>query len=960
MALLALLLALLAASPAPASAALVADSISVSGDSISRAFNANTGSCNYGDNPGRSWATGRDHGAGWCSAGGDGTFSHAERLECLKGASIAAFNDSVSGGDMLSDFRDQATSIRANLTGSTGPRNVLVLMGHNDACTNETNRTGNSCGGDRDPNNYCRTTNAAFEREFRRGMDQLVAIPGARIQVLALIRISQLCNFTGKNSCGLGFGLSCNNVWQTLGAANNVFGSAGVCLSLTSDCSSQRRIDMFQTLVGYNEILSRVTAEYAALPAGGTSATGATKAADVEIRYRDGSFDIRLSSSDLSCCDCFHPSDAGHQKLAQYAWDGFQCSASAPCCAPSGTALGDANCSASDTTTFHPSGFWPQNLVCGNGITDPAEQCDDAGTPDGACCSSCSLRPAGTECRAVEGDCDIAETCTGTSGACPANTGIAAGTVCRAATGPCDLAETCAGTGGSCPADALAAAGATCRSAAGACDVAETCSGTSATCPADALRAAGSTCRSAAGACDVAETCAGDAAACPPDDLVAAGTTCRAAAGPCDAAEACSGTDAGCPPDQLRPVGSVCRDLAGECDVVETCTGASAACPADVLRIAGTVCREANGSCDTRETCSGVSGVCPADALRDAGTICRPSLGECDAAEHCSGTAPGCPGDVRSPAGTACGDDGAPCTADECDGAGACAHPLRPAGAICRAAAGTCDVAEACSGTQGSCPADALRPAATVCRASSGECDPAESCSGISVACPGDVVDAVGTACSPDGIDCTTDACDGAGSCEHRETDDDVDGTCDALDACTNLASLDPAAVSSWNVKLSNTNPATDAGRGKLALTATIGLPVGATFGALRPQNNGLRFILDAAGGDRLLDIPVPAGGWDGVRGWKSSAGRAWLFVDKGVAPVGGIVKAQVVDRGAGRVKIVLTGKGGTYPLDPAASPPRLGLVLGGPADGAAGRCGEVSFDAGACSAIVGRISCRR
>ena len=43
----------------------------------------------------------------------------------------------------------------------------------------------------------------------------------------------------------------------------------------------------------------------------------------------------------------------------------------------------------------------------------------------------------------------------------------------------------------------------TCRASAGACDVAETCTGASAACPADALTPAGTVCRASAGACDV-------------------------------------------------------------------------------------------------------------------------------------------------------------------------------------------------------------------------------------------------------------------------------------------------------------------------------------------------------------------------------------------------------------------------------------------------------------------------
>src|SRR5438046_1347941 len=158
----------------PAGAVILADSVSVSGDSISRAFDANTASCTYSDQVSRNWATGDDHGSSFCSAGGDGTFSHAERLECNKGGDVTIFNDAMSGG-------------------------------------------------------------------------------------------------------GLGSGLQCDAVWAL----------GGICSSLTADCSNQRRIDMYNTLVGYNEILERVTNEYAALSPGGCNPP---KASDVQIRFENGTF----------------------------------------------------------------------------------------------------------------------------------------------------------------------------------------------------------------------------------------------------------------------------------------------------------------------------------------------------------------------------------------------------------------------------------------------------------------------------------------------------------------------------------------------------------------------------------------------------------------------------------------------------------------------------------------------
>jgi len=48
-----------------------------------------------------------------------------------------------------------------------------------------------------------------------------------------------------------------------------VWGLVDICASLTVDCSNQRRIDAYNTALGYNEILERVTNEYAAIPVGG-------------------------------------------------------------------------------------------------------------------------------------------------------------------------------------------------------------------------------------------------------------------------------------------------------------------------------------------------------------------------------------------------------------------------------------------------------------------------------------------------------------------------------------------------------------------------------------------------------------------------------------------------------------------------------------------------------------------
>ena len=81
----------------------------------------------------------------------------------------------------------------------------------------------------------------------------------------------------------------------------------------------------------------------------------------------------------------------------------------------------------------------------------------------------------------------MAESCTGTSAACPGDGFKASTTTCRAANGDCDVAESCTGTSATCPGDGFKTATTICRPAVTECDVAESCTGTTATCPADVL-----------------------------------------------------------------------------------------------------------------------------------------------------------------------------------------------------------------------------------------------------------------------------------------------------------------------------------------------------------------------------------------------------------------------------------------------------------------------------------------
>src|SRR5205823_5940686 len=238
--------------------------------------------------------------------------------------------------------------------------------------------------------------------------------------------------------------------------------------------------------------------------------------------------------------------------------------------------------------------------------------------------------------------------------------------------------------------------------------------------------------------------------ACPADAFKPSSTVCRASAGECDPAENCPGNGPNCPADAKQPAGTACTDDGNPCSREEG-EGTNDACQHPAGN-AGAVCRAAAGPCDVAETCTGTSTACPADAFKPSSTVCRASAGECDPAENCPGNGPSCPADAKQPAGTACTDDGNPCSRNADDETNdACQHPAGNAGAVCRAAAGPCDVAETCTGTSTACPFPARRSSDLVCRASAGECDPAENCPGNGPSCPADTKQPAGTACTDDG-----------------------------------------------------------------------------------------------------------------------------------------------------------------------------------------------------------------
>ena len=298
--------------------------VDVAGDSISKGYNAGNGfPCSNGDQETFNWLSSDTHGNDFCSAGPENVYSFLERLECTLNFNILAppQNHSASGARLLSDFVNQATSIKKYLNEQPGPRLAAVFLGHNDNCAGVNTKTNASCSSsDLDPANYCRTKNDSFERELRKGLDILMAVPDTQIGVAAPVRVSQLCNFGSKSNC------------QIAGTCQFLWGAVNICGSLTTNCSDARIIDTYTTMKAYRDIIRRVTAEYAMIVDNGLSPVvmiggqivgGSVKAPGTIFQYSDAAWMYKFSAGQISCCDCFHPSQTGQNTLGKMMKDGL-------------------------------------------------------------------------------------------------------------------------------------------------------------------------------------------------------------------------------------------------------------------------------------------------------------------------------------------------------------------------------------------------------------------------------------------------------------------------------------------------------------------------------------------------------------------------------------------------------------------------------------------------------------
>ncbi|HEY3452172.1 MAG TPA: hypothetical protein VGK67_37860 [Myxococcales bacterium] len=332
-------------------------------------------------------------------------------------------------------------------------------------------------------------------------------------------------------------------------------------------------------------------------------------------------------------------------------------------------------------------------------------------------------------CRPAMGPCDEPEFCAAGQQECPADLAVVKDTVCREETA-CGPKGICDGKSAACPGAATAdSKGATCR-AETACGKAATCDGASPECPPLELKEKGTVCGDVGGGpCVSGGTCDGVSTECPALQILPSTELCPGLK-PCEQARFCTGTSGACASDVAAPkrAGVVCRESAGACDPAESCDGVQLDCSEDLKAPATEICRAAaEVSCEKDAYCDGVGAACPAPAPREVGAVCRPAAGDCDVPETCSGTDLACPADAVKAADVA---------------------------VPCRPSLGKCDPDEFCDGVGPACPAEVILQAGTVCRESAGACDPKETCDGTLPECPGDARLPAGTKCAESGGPC--------------------------------------------------------------------------------------------------------------------------------------------------------------------------------------------------------------
>lgn len=196
------------------------------------------------------------------------------------------------------------------------------------------------------------------------------------------------------------------------------------------------------------------------------------------------------------------------------------------------------------------------------------------------------------------------------------------------------------------------------------------------------------------------------------------------------------------------------------------------------------------------------------------------------------------------------------------------------------------------------------------------------------------------------------------------QTDSDGDGLGDGCDPCTNVAGARNITIKP-KIVVKKINTDLDPNNDRLVIKGEF--VSATTFASIDPLTDGARVLLLDMAGNTIVDITLPTGayGGKGTKGWKASGApiKKWTFFDKTVSP-GDIVKVSFKDRSnkqPNRVKVIVKGKNGTFPVVPADDPIKAIVVMGGQASSDAGECGETAFLAAQCNfnTPLNKVTCK-
>jgi lysophospholipase L1-like esterase len=210
-----------------------------------------------GDNREFSWSTGT----------GAGLRSYRRRIEETHGLPVVSYNEAIAGS-VAADLNRQTSRLLRH-----SPDYVTITIGANDVCR---------WGEDYEPQRV------AFEEELRGVLDRLITANDQMTIVLAPIpRLYNLWEVAHGQP-------GCQEVWEMFNICNALLGR---------DVTQAQREAFAARWEHANQTIEQIARSY-----------------PDQVRFNQAIADLRFEWRHVSSKDCFHPSVAGQNMLAEIAW----------------------------------------------------------------------------------------------------------------------------------------------------------------------------------------------------------------------------------------------------------------------------------------------------------------------------------------------------------------------------------------------------------------------------------------------------------------------------------------------------------------------------------------------------------------------------------------------------------------------------------------------------------------